>query len=41
MRSISTLITGLDLGNPTQAKEQRVEEILDKVAKLLERKGGT
>jgi hypothetical protein len=41
MRSISTLISGLDVGNPTQGKQLRVEDILDKVAKLLERKGGT
>ena len=41
MRSISGLISGLDVGDPTQAKERRVEDILDKVAKLLEKKGGT
>ncbi len=41
MRSISGLISGLDVGDPTQAKERRVEDILEKVAKLLEKKGGT
>jgi len=38
MKSISGLIEGLDVGDPTQAKERRVEDILDKVAKLLEQK---
>ena len=38
MKSISGLIEGLDVGDGTQAKERRVEDILDKVAKLLEQK---
>ncbi|HVR75082.1 MAG TPA: hypothetical protein VMT52_12145 [Planctomycetota bacterium] len=41
MRSISTLLAGLDVGAPTQENQRRVEDILDKVAKLLERPGGT
>ncbi|MBI4605487.1 MAG: hypothetical protein HY721_26275 [Planctomycetes bacterium] len=41
MRSISESISGLDVGEGTQGKERRVEDILDKVAKLLEQKGGT
>lgn len=40
MRSISTLIDGHDVGEPTQSKERRVEEILEKVATLLEKKAG-
>jgi hypothetical protein len=39
MRSISGLIEGLEVGDGTQAKERRVEDILTKVAKLLEQKG--
>ena len=39
MKSISGLIEGLEVGDPTQAKERRVEDILQKVAKLLEQKG--
>jgi hypothetical protein len=40
MRSISTLISGLEVRDPTQQKERRVEDILAKVAELLERKAG-
>ena len=40
MQSISRSLSGLEVGSETQAKEQRVEEILIKVAKLLERMGG-
>lgn len=40
MRSISGLIAGLDVGEGTQAKSRRVEDVVDKVAKLLERLGG-
>jgi len=40
MRSISGLISGLDVGEPTQAKERRVEDVLEKVAKLIEKMGG-
>jgi hypothetical protein len=39
MKSISGLIEGLDVSDGTQAKERRVEDILQKVAKLLEQKG--
>jgi hypothetical protein len=39
MKSISGLIEGLEVGDGTQSKERRVEDILDKVAKLLEQKG--
>ena len=39
MKSISGLIEGLEVGDGTQAKERRVEDILLKVAKLLEQKG--
>jgi hypothetical protein len=40
MRSISTLLAGLDVGEGTQAKSRRVEDVVDKVAKLLELLGG-
>jgi hypothetical protein len=41
MRSISALLAGLDAGEGTQSKSRRVEDVIDKVAKLLERMGGT
>ena len=41
MKSISTLVAGLDVGEGTQGKARRVEDVVDKVAKLLERLGGT
>jgi hypothetical protein len=40
MRSVSTLIAGLDVGEGTQAKARRVEDVVGKVAKLLELLGG-
>ena len=41
MRRVSTSLADVDLGEGTQSKERRVEDVLDKVAKLLERMGGT
>jgi hypothetical protein len=38
MKSISGLIEGHEVGDGTQSKERRVEDILQKVAKLLEQK---
>jgi hypothetical protein len=41
MRSVSELLAGLDVGEGTQAKARRVEDVVGKVAKLLELLGGT
>lgn len=41
MRSVSTLLAGLDVGEGTQGKARRVEDVIGKVAKLLELLGGT
>jgi hypothetical protein len=40
MRSISTLLAGLDVSQGTVAKERRVEEVIYKTAKLLEQAAG-
>jgi hypothetical protein len=40
MRSVSTLVSGLDVGEGTQGKARRVEDVIDKVAKLLDLMAG-
>lgn len=40
MRSISGLISGLDVGEGTQKQERRVEDVLEKVVTLIEKLGG-
>lgn len=40
MREVSTLISGREVRDPAQKGQRRVEDILEKVAKLLEAKGG-
>jgi hypothetical protein len=40
MKEIAVDIGQLEVGQPTQAKAKRVEDVLEKVAKLLEQQGG-
>ena len=40
MRSISELLAGHEVGDPTQSKERRVEDVIEKVTDLLQRKAG-